>query len=592
MHVEKQRVGGVPPLQNRGSIGQTTSRRHAKRHVKVDMYSTRMAAYAPPKYLRAGRGTMIGRTNVVCVWVCFLAGIVLLPTLFVPIPALMDYPNHLTRLWLLMGGASVAPLDQFYLVRWHGIGTNIGIDLAAEAMAGKISPFLLGRVLVALAVLTPPLGAITLNRVLYRKWTPWQLFFFLFWSSETLLTGFLNFQIGLGFALFAAAIDVRLPRSVPRLACRAALSAALLIVHPFALLFYAALTAGLHFGGERLTASPLFARTMRAVAEAAVCAVPVALFLLLHQMVPGQTEEHDTAIHYLPLIFRLLSLLSPLTSYDLRIDILFCGLLAGGMAYLGKSGSFRIHTGLLIVAGVLAAMALCIPDYVFATAWISRRFPIMAVLAGLCAFSIRQPESGSPWRLILVAIFLVGLRTAWIGWNWQASNAFVMSLRQATETLPPGSAVLPMQHWSGATNLRRPGRILGLHDDSYRHLASLVVPWRHVYNPMLFSQSGKQPLTVRPPWDRISLSLGGGLPSVFALNDDRLIPPRQEYMRQWRTCFDYVLVLNADAEDENGTFLPPKELTLVRDSGFAQLYRIHRTQPQCLLFRQGRENTP
>src|SRR5437773_11449458 len=56
-----------------------------------------------------------------------------------------------------------------------------------------ISPFLLGRILLALAVVLPPAGAMALNASEFREANPWQLVFQYFWCCETLLAVFLNF---------------------------------------------------------------------------------------------------------------------------------------------------------------------------------------------------------------------------------------------------------------------------------------------------------------------------------------------------------------------------------------------------------------
>jgi len=40
--------------------------------------------------------------------------ILLLPILAVAVPPLVDYPNHLVRMWLIAGGAQEPPLDGIY----------------------------------------------------------------------------------------------------------------------------------------------------------------------------------------------------------------------------------------------------------------------------------------------------------------------------------------------------------------------------------------------------------------------------------------------------------------------------------------------
>lgn len=50
------------------------------------------------------------------------------PVLVARIPPLLDYPNHLVRLWLVTGGADAPPLSQMFAVSWGSAFTNVGID--------------------------------------------------------------------------------------------------------------------------------------------------------------------------------------------------------------------------------------------------------------------------------------------------------------------------------------------------------------------------------------------------------------------------------------------------------------------------------
>ena len=84
------------------------------------------------------------------------------PVLLAPIPPLLDYPNHLVRLWLIAGGANSPPLSEMYAVSWSSAYTNVGIDYLGAAL-GRFLPIVpLGSVLVVLALVLPPLGAVAL----------------------------------------------------------------------------------------------------------------------------------------------------------------------------------------------------------------------------------------------------------------------------------------------------------------------------------------------------------------------------------------------------------------------------------------------
>jgi hypothetical protein len=111
-------------------------------------------------------------------------------------------------------------------------------------------------------------------------------------------------------------------------------------------------------------------------------------------------------------------------------------------------------------------------------------------------------------------------------------------------------------------------------------MQALAIPWRHAaFVPTLFAARGKQPILVRPLWAPWAMPDGSSLPSIHALSDPAILADAlgfAPYMREWRTRYDFVLVLNADVPDKNGAFLPPPGLERLSDTGFAQVYRIER----------------
>jgi hypothetical protein len=109
-------------------------------------------------------------------------------------------------------------------------------------------------------------------------------------------------------------------------------------------------------------------------------------------------------------------------------------------------------------------------------------------------------------------------------------------------------------------------------------MVTLAVPWRQAFVPTVFAIRGLHPIKVLPPWNEISEPEGGYIPSVNALHDRALYDDEiifASYLKDWRTRFDYALVVNADMPDDAGTFVPPPDMELVKDEGFAQLYRFN-----------------
>ena len=123
---------------------------------------------------------------------CVLAALaaLALPVALVHVPPLLDYPNHFARLWLLAGGIEQPPISAMYAADWSVALTNIGVDLIAATLGRVIGADLLGHLLVAAALILPPLGAILLNCAVFGGWHWWQVGFpILAWNS-TLLAGF------------------------------------------------------------------------------------------------------------------------------------------------------------------------------------------------------------------------------------------------------------------------------------------------------------------------------------------------------------------------------------------------------------------
>lgn len=508
---------------------------------------------------------------------------VLTPVLVVEMPPLLDYPNHLARLWLLEGGAKIPPLDAMYRPSWGGSLTNIGIDLIACALRSVIPAFQLGRILIGAAVILPPLGAVALNYRAFGGFSPWQLIFPALGWSLTLLAGFLNFQIGLGLALLAVAADGWISARGPWIstAARAALGLALIVIHPFALAFYAVLLAGMAFGRDTVDGAPLrdlLPRFLRGARAAAVCAAPPLLLLIVGCVLPREVSPpYLPAIRFNGLTGALKALASPFASYNAEADLAIALLLVSVPVLGALLRRVSVHWGLLIAAFGLGLLALCMPSDTPQAGWMDRRLPLMALLTLVSALKVGFGSTrASAAALGAAAIALVALRTGWVGWNWLLAEPMTASTRAALSVVPPGSAILPVQIAPSQTELQTlSGRFLDGDEDTYRHLPTLAIPWRHAFVPTLFAATVAQPIRTLPPWKEIAYPYGGGLAHIQGLTDPLALPLGSEYVLRWRERFDYVLVLNADAPWPAGYPLPPG-LRLVADRGFARVYAIDR----------------
>lgn len=110
---------------------------------------------------------------------CFVLAFAALavPVALVRMPPLLDYPNHFARIWLLAGGMDDPPLSSIYVTDWSGASTNIGVDLLAATVGRLIGGETLAELLLASALILPPLGAALLNRAVFGGWHWWQVGF-------------------------------------------------------------------------------------------------------------------------------------------------------------------------------------------------------------------------------------------------------------------------------------------------------------------------------------------------------------------------------------------------------------------------------
>jgi len=508
------------------------------------------------------------------------------PILSVAYPPVLDYPNHLARIWLLSGKVDEAPLSSMYAANWSQASTNIAVDFIASS-AARIVPIGLVNTLLLLAMfLGPPIGTILLNRAIGRAWHGWQIAaLFLAWST-TAIAGFLNFQIGLAAALACAALFARrnAMSGWPGFGTCLASAVLLLLIHPFALFFYAALGSGLILGDR-----PALPRSVRDIALHARALTPLALACLLPLLglflfaptPPGVHANGATSILWSPLAkmidpFRLAKVIaSPVLTYDARMDLLILLPFAIAIGWAALSGRIRFHTGLLIAAVTLTFLACLAPEEIGDASWIQRRLPPMAALTLVAAIlPARRERDRMDQVLIAVIATTLLLRIGGIEKVWLARQPDFAGLGDALGSVPRGAALLvSRQDWTDAARFPV-GRLMagnpGLPVETGRHLVAPFAVRGGFFIPTLFTVPGQQPLSVMPAWRSRSVYISS-IPFVSRLGTD---DPKDPYVRNWNRDFDYLLVLNADMGA-----LPAyvsRDVTLVSDRGFARLYRIRK----------------
>ncbi|HEY1413976.1 MAG TPA: hypothetical protein VGF36_17650, partial [Rhodopila sp.] len=83
-----------------------------------------------------------------------LCVVLTVPLMIVDMPPLLDYPNHLARIFVLASLPNDPVLSRFYAVHWSVI-PNLGLDLVGPWLIHVLPVDVAGRVLIAVAVVLP-----------------------------------------------------------------------------------------------------------------------------------------------------------------------------------------------------------------------------------------------------------------------------------------------------------------------------------------------------------------------------------------------------------------------------------------------------
>jgi hypothetical protein len=518
-----------------------------------------------------------------------LIAVLLTPLFLTEIPPLLDYPNHLARMEILYRLPGDADLAKIYSVNWR-IVPNIGIDLTMPALMHILPLMAAGKVFVALALILPLMGVIALHRAAFQTVSFWPLAAGLVAYNRLFFSGFLNFLIGVGLAMLAAALWIawRERPAWQRVGSAALAAIAIFFCHLIAVAFYGLLLLVVElvrFWWMRRQGRGTVARLASVIPP---FVIPAILYLRAPISGGDPSAGHgliDAIKHYYwalaaePHGLKLYGLMGSFLTYNRLLD-------AGAVVLvLAVLALFAIQRRLTISPPLAGALALLltaypvVPFFLMQTAWVDQRMPI---LAGFLLFAGTWPrvQSGRTARLMAVAFAVAILaRVFVIGAVWSGHDAQIADFRQTIAPVQPGDRVLVVQterNADPAAMVNRPDSVRTMvENDATMHLPALLVIEHKAFWPLLFTAATKQPVKVNPPYDAISLP-EGELPWAGGLAD--LNPATLKwapYLPDWQHKFDWVLVVNPqDAKD--GYSLPFDQLERVNAGRVAVLYRIRK----------------
>ncbi len=452
-------------------------------------------------------------------WWCLLVAlclVLLAPLTLADVPPLLDYPNHLARLYVLAFVGTDPVLARFYQPHWRII-PNLALDLTVPPLLRVLPVAVVGRAMVGVTLLLPVFGAAAYHRALTGRLSWWPLASVLFVYNGASLRGFLNFVASIGLALLLAAIWLAWRERRPMLsfAIGAVGAVVLFFCHLTGLVFFAVLIGGHEIVSLRKAPIPI---AQRGLLVLGVFAMPAILYAMSNlQQMDGEAEFHSVA-------GKAHAALTPVLNYSWPLDLAtaFACVVVVGLCLGRRWCVMPLQAGLALVALLLLFVGL--PAGFKGTYDLDMRFIVMAAfLLPAALVPVALPRRANR-ALGLGFLLLFTTRMAVLFTVWHGQAAYLTAFRYVIDSVQPGDVVLttgpPSTEatpvWTSAVTARTlsDGTVVDF------HLSALLLIEHRAWWPFLFDNPSQQPLEGREPFQALAELIDHSSDPIALLADD------------------------------------------------------------------------
>jgi hypothetical protein len=470
-------------------------------------------------------------SRVVLVLLLALAAI---PILVTPIPAMVDYPNHLARMFLLARDSANA--SPFYEVRW-ALYPNLAMDLLVPPLGRIIGVELATRFFLLLSAVLVVGGAMTLERVVKGRVEISGFIAVLFIYSLPFTWGFLNFEFGVGIALFgiAAALALQNFSWRMRLASYAVFSVLLFTAHFFALGFFG-FAIGLHeLARARALRTPFRVLAGRLI----VLALPAAVLLALMVATGGGVGGEGTSWFF---FMKPTWVFAILNGYNLFISGIGVAILAALIVLLARRGALRFRQSGAWLAIGFTALYLVMPSRLLDTSFVDVRVLAAAALILPAFVTVAFPNSSWRWAALVLVSVIALAQIATVMTVWTGYRPEYAAMRSSFALLDPGARVL-VAHSGDADD----PPMANLAEYPIYNAPTLAVNDADAFVPNFYAAAGKQPVTVRPEWEHLAVLHAGPAPIrlLAAIAEQGAPAGTPPFIAEWPEDYDYLYLLGS-----------------------------------------------
>ncbi len=492
-----------------------------------------------------------------------MAAVLLWPLWSVALPAMTDYPAHVSALYV-QTHASDSALARFYQTEWDFVP-----DLASEILVPLFSiavPFLTSvKLFVSLALIMWVAAPFAIQYALYKRVGVSALAGALFSYSAAFTWGFINFYFAAGAALllFAAWVATEKHNGRLRIAVFALVAIALLYAHALGIALLAILLLFFEMVPAR---DGLRGSLLHRIGSATTVLLPAAVcFLFLR---PAAADAHRFS-------FRILQ------SLDERAEAVmqngfdsaaFVPLAVLALMVIAGIWTRRIsiHPRMIAVLLALAVFCLFAPTMAGGGWGMHIRFPSIACLLLFAAMDVKLEDRLRP-AIAAALVALAVTNAATLLSSWRTNDRQYAEFRFALDQVPPGSRLFTVLDKAALKNSDT--RV-------FRHMAEFAIMDRAAFVPLMFTTRGQHVVHTSAEYEPIaSLTSDQGHEARLAdLEDfargDFRADEDLTYLNRWPCNYDQVIVIHMG----NPQSPVPALLRLKRAYSFFSLYEIVRPE--------------
>lgn len=432
-----------------------------------------------------------------------IAALAILPVFLVQLPAMNDYPGHLARMYLLssIGTPNQNPYYYFYL---PFIYPNLAMDIVVPTVARFIDVESATKAFLVLSQILVVSGAIALEIAVKRRHE-----FAGFLGAAVLYClpfawGFLNFEFGVGLALWGLASWFTLENSEPftRLSVHMLLCASLFICHLVAFGLYGVTLVFYEFWRAFQPEAhwKRSARTLSILAAPAV--IVLGYFFLCTLDMANEAQQIAKSANDWDSFAKFISMLHGMNGYSAYLSIAIIFALVTTTYFMFRERCFSIAPqGKWIAVGFLI-LILVLPFRLLGGDLLGLRIAIGALLIMPAFLTFRPTNHILSFVPALVLSLIALINAGQIASLWLSYQPEYAALRASFKYIQRGSFVLV--GYDDSEN----GRFDKAQMPTMTATA-LAAYYSDAFVPTLFTIPGQQPLRVCPELKRLALASTG-----------------------------------------------------------------------------------